>query len=325
MTDRARPTHPAPGGSRPAFTLVELLAVIAIIGLLIALLLPAVQSARESARRSLCGSRVRDFGLALLQYHESNGAFPAGMKQRIAANTNPPIIECEASAGSHFSPWSRWQSDAMNHVVAIMPYVELQAAYNAMDFSRRPGEEPNRSVTMRKYSFVLCPSHPHQDAVRQDGSHIQHYGGSAGTNGHLCAKTSDGIFWANSACKMAQVRDGASNTILVCERLGYVPPDADPVAPGRQMPPPGSSLFNTLHLELPGWANIRGMTIETLTLLNNGPNLPTDWSFAHGFHPGGLTIGLADGAVHFVADTIDINVWRRLARKNDREPLGYAF
>lgn len=309
------------------FTLIELLAVTAIIGLLTALLLPAVQSARESARRTQCMSRIRDFGVALIHFHSSHGAFPAGMEQRIVnSSTTPPFLACKDTTAT-----DRWNSRTMNHVVAIMPFVDLMTVYNQLDFTKRPDQSPNQALLLQKYQYVLCPTHPHQDATRADGSHIQHYGGSAGTIGNCCAQFDpatpwtrpDGIFWANSRCTAAQIRDGASNTILVAERLGYYPPDEDPVTTGYQWTP-GSPTFTTLVMTLasPLYYDIRGMSIEVHTSLTTGPNMPTNVLSAFSFHAGGLNVSLADGAVKFVSDTIDSALWFNLARRADGGPLG---
>src|SRR5688572_26000357 len=105
---------------RSAFTLVELLVVIAIIGVLVALLLPAVQTARESARRMKCSNQLKQFGLALHNYHDTHNSFPAGHMFRGIFDGNAT----DAQGGSGFG-WG----------TAILPYIEQLSLYNQFNFS----------------------------------------------------------------------------------------------------------------------------------------------------------------------------------------------
>jgi len=133
--------------SRGGFTLIELLVVIAIIGVLIALLLPAVQAAREAARRAQCVNNLKQLGLALHNYESSNQSFPLG--------AHP--TSCNAAAGT--SLWGGWSAQAM-----LLPYMEQGPIYNAINFSwatrcnANPGEVMNSTAMTSRINVLLCPS-----------------------------------------------------------------------------------------------------------------------------------------------------------------------
>jgi len=114
-----------PGRWRGAFTLVELLVVIAIIGILVALLLPAVQAAREAARRTQCKNNLKQLGLALLNYHDNWNYFPPSSVWDVA-NGGPGVID-QGQAHTRIS---------QNWAVLILPFVEQQSLYNSFDLKR---------------------------------------------------------------------------------------------------------------------------------------------------------------------------------------------
>jgi prepilin-type N-terminal cleavage/methylation domain-containing protein/prepilin-type processing-associated H-X9-DG protein len=187
-------------GSR-GFTLIELLVVIAIIGVLIALLLPAVQAAREAARRAQCTNNLKQIGLGMHNYHSVVGSFPLAN----ATNTysDPGVT----------TTWGNFSAQAM-----LLPYMEQRALYNAANFYweawYNTGGAINATVRDSRIASFLCPS---------DGSagkdNINSYLGSIGTTTDVWNNNSTGVFAHNTAYSVADITDGTSSTIAFAESL----------------------------------------------------------------------------------------------------------
>jgi prepilin-type N-terminal cleavage/methylation domain-containing protein len=156
---------------RSGFTLVELLVVIAIIGILVALLLPAIQAAREAARRTQCSNNAKQIGLALHNYHDTHQAFPAGAWNFSAAGVTND--SCTAPASGRRAPWT----------VLILPYMEYQALYETADLEAQfvcsntepPTSGPNREVWNTNVPTYQCPSFPTR-AKNAPDNHGNYYG-----------------------------------------------------------------------------------------------------------------------------------------------------
>jgi len=197
---------------RRGFTLVELLVVIAIIGILIALLLPAVQAAREAARRSQCSNNLKQLGLALHNYHDTYKTFPTGC--------GPGVYNTPAGTGPY--TWNAWGG-----IAPMIAFMEQRALADLIVWDvywnwNAAGTNDNRAVADSFVDGLLCPSDPASD-YDYGNMGPSSYGLSHGPtaswdvgNG-LVVGMFDRLFW----CRMADIRDGTSNTIAMAEgRLG---------------------------------------------------------------------------------------------------------
>lgn len=308
-----------------AFTLVELLVVIAIIGLLIGLLLPAVQSARESARRSTCASKVKQLALGCHLHVDARRAFPVGQRQQLS--TDARYFSCgDGNAPTGFSPWF---SDARSFITVLLPFMEHAAEYNRLDFTKDAQTSPNSGVLRTHFPFADCPTNPQRNKG-YSWNGMTHYGGSVGTTGNQCWRVpaQNGMFSGVGVTDnpggftAKDITDGLNNTIMVCEKLGYTPVD----------PASGSPGFRECAVLSAGppWWKLYGNNYGATVRMEQGPNravVSTSIDVApntpYSFHPGGLHVAYGDGAVQFINETIDTNVWNALAQRNDGKSLKY--
>jgi prepilin-type N-terminal cleavage/methylation domain-containing protein/prepilin-type processing-associated H-X9-DG protein len=297
-------------GSNFGFTLIELLVVIAIIGTLVALLLPAVQAAREAARRASCVNNLKQIALAVQNYHDTNGVFPTQI--------------------GGIPSWSVPTDSRVGWMVQILPFAENQPLFNAYNFSNGPGSYAfpnvpafswnNQTVIQSPVSTYLCPSYPGPIALQNQADFPTAlsqwlvagtcYKGNIGDNPTIFFPTkfptimgdlvggvpsARGIFWRGTmAVTIAGVQDGLSGTLLAGEAL------------------PDACKWNS-------WANSAQSVAVTSIPLNQRYNTdPTNWSYCDGFqsrHPGGANFAFADGSVHFLKGTISGNVYMALSSR----------
>ena len=317
--------------TKAGFTLVELLVVIAIIGVLVALLLPAVQAAREAARRSSCLNNSKNISLAMHNHHDTLLRFPPG-----CANDKTPLGTHATGAG-----WgSSWK-------VYLLPYIEQHALYSKWIFDGNSSGYTNATnmplVNKLMLKILRCPSSPMPEfyASSNNAGSIQmftSYTGIAGSNlpgstfytGTHGFASGDGPLYANSVANMASLTDGTSNTFMIGEQSDHMR-DAN----GR--PIPGS--YSAITSQGPhGWtmgagqSNVgtayteRHFNCTTVAYTINQRGLPNSGGTGHNTgnniplasaHPGGCIMGLADGSSRFVSQTTPLLVLQQLSSGND--------
>jgi prepilin-type N-terminal cleavage/methylation domain-containing protein/prepilin-type processing-associated H-X9-DG protein len=293
------------------FTLVELLVVIAIIGILIALLLPAVQAAREAARRGQCSNNLKQIGLGLHNYHDTQKCFPSGFIDRHGWIVN----------------------------TYLLPFVEQKSLYdqlntrNAMDLSNTTTLQLARTVL----NGYLCPSSDESDRSQSPDLTINgykigvsNYLGIMGTFDLRCWTTTvDGLFYHNSAVKMRDITDGTSNTFAFTERSAHGSAWVGGVWAGTTIQQSTSASQPNYYCGAWGYESLR----NALTLTRNAWGLINGTGYQYGpssMHPGGCQFLLADGSVRFVSETIDaannvqpnMSTYQKLGSRNDGQVIG---
>lgn len=331
---------------RTAFTLVELLVVIAIIGILVALLLPAVQAAREAARRSQCVNNLKQIGLAIHNHHDVNGRMPI--------STSYPFILGDPSspiAGRN----TMW-------VAEILPQIEEQSHQDLFDFEKIWWQTPNRDAVAIPISSFLCPSDPVTSSPIADGRGdsgpphgprinassqtarmaLSSYPGSIGptspdgcdfcSDPAVCCRGASFGTWRDPALppkpgpatpedssvgmfsrfpvgyRFGQVTDGLSRTVMVGETI------------------PTHNIFNGLF--------VLNFPLASMSVPLNASGEVTDdkgeydgllWPYTNGFksyHPGGANVCMGDASVQFFRDGVDELVYAALGTRGGDEPLG---
>lgn len=286
------------------FTLVELLVVIAIIGILIALLLPAVQAAREAARRSQCSNNLKQIGLALHNYHDTFKIFPPGS---LADTTSAD------GTGAH----------AMSGWILILPFMEAGAIHDLWDFNYNYDHANNAAGRRTPVDGLFCPSRPRPEKA----SSTVAYGDYAWSNGtgHINTTVSNkywrGMFALNSVCRFRDITDGTSNTIAAGEkrtaqqsltspqfRWGWHAVRNMVYAMNKDVVPDAAYPF----------IDYNGNVVAGTSAAWND-----QWANFGSEHAGGAQFVAADGGVHFVSETIDMELYQNLGDKADKEVAAF--
>jgi len=320
-------THSVPrAAAKPSgFTLVELLVVIAIIGVMVGLLLPAVQAAREAARRMSCTNNMKQIGLALHNYHGAFNCLPAGSTGVLNA------------AGTNFNGhgWT-WQA-------AVLPYIEQSSLYDAIQGpdgmgNERGDQNSGKPLVLREtdISVFWCPS---QTDVRQgpqkNNYQPSNYNGNMGTrigNGNddcigigiatpqdMMTKpwgcmNGNGVFHVNSRIRFADVKDGLSSTIFVSEV-----PDTGGAAMG------GFSAGCDRRAVFSNGADANPPTEMTEYMIAAEGNDPINGGAeeaAGSWHPGGAHFVMGDGSVRFMSENMDMKTYQAVSTRAEQEIPG---
>ncbi|MEW4565449.1 DUF1559 domain-containing protein [Bremerella sp. JC770] len=312
--------------SQAAFTLVELLVVIAIIGILIALLLPAVQQAREAARRMQCQNNLKQMGLAMHNYHDTNGCFPAGFYRRSYS-------------------YSTFSGPGWGWATMILPQMEQNNRYEALQVMDQFCSDDAAVVEFSQppIDAYRCPSTPGtdlNDAFKNADTEPSHgLSTYKGVFGDLntqynysdddcayyqgsCIDGGNGMFSANSATRFRDVTDGTTNTVMIGE-VPFGPNgtrnSSDELVDYKGavwvgVTTGGASSNVATHQTLRGVIS-SGSTSKVYKI--NGTN-----SYAFGsHHPGGAQFVLSDGSVRFFTENMDGVSVNRIANKEDGEVI----
>lgn len=268
---------------KSGFTLIELLVAIAIIGVLVALLTPAVQAARESARRMTCRNQLRQLGMALQGYHASHDCFPPGS-----------IV-----MGPGFPTLSGWGWGAM-----VLPGVEQQGVYEQIDFKRGTAVGGNLALIARPIPLWRCPSDASPDAIKVLQSSHQQFDLASG---NYCG--SEGILDTISCVRMSDIRDGASNTLLLGERLVQIGLDGT-------LPHSSAWCGQVAFSDGYEWRSLPHLSARAGQPINASELDPLCFGSRHA---GGANFALADGSVVFLSQNIDGAVFEALGTASGRE------
>ncbi len=332
---------------RRAFTLIELLVVIAIIGVLVALLLPAVQAAREAARRTQCRNNLKEIGLALHNYHDVQRMFPPG-RERSMVN----------GQGRCYSAYAH-----------ILPQLEQDAAYRKVNFDLNPEDAGNVPIMNFPMPALVCPT-DFTPVDMQLNRAVHNYPLNTGTTFSVSLRNPghvdiNGIFYENSSTRLRDITDGASQTVCVSETIrskkvgnngqtvwdgvsaidGFVLTqgnDNKTVGPeltnyatqchapnlvlmeergsGWLYGAPGHSLYN--HIRVPNDVDVdcRG-GLPFSTSLNQWWDLLSHNIAARSRHPNGVFALYCDGHVAFAGNYIDLATWQALGTRNGGETV----
>ena len=315
--------YPPSRPNRNGFTLVELLVVIAIIGILIGMLLPAVQQVREAARRTQCANNLKQLSLACHNYESAHGEFPSGLNLpigygggRIWPNSRVHDLCGDPPQKNQFGSWMIW----------ILPFMEQNNVFDGLDLTQRDyanclGYDSMGATVIEAF---ICPSdYVPRDVVTYTSRGNEYcfgansYYANAGVKSwYHASATFDGVFYYNSKTTFASISDGSSNTFMIGERYARDPEWA--------------------RLEsYRGWAwsnfnaprNFLSGALEPINYMlpeGSGPNPSyalTDKKFSSfgSAHPGGANISLCDGSVQFVTmtNTSDLPMLQDLAIRDD--------
>lgn len=274
-----------PSSPRRGFTLIECLVVIAIIAVLIALLLPAVQQAREAARRSQCANNLLQLGLALYNYEHQHGLLPPGSVNPTAPVSNQP--------GSYQVSW----------VVQLLPHLDQNVAFKQFDFVGGAFSPQSQKLMEYNLPVIRCPSAP-SGKVSYAGLHHD-----------LTAPVGlqdNGLLFLNSSIKFDDIPDGLAYTFLLGEMVdkGLVSWTVGNWATLRNTGTPLNAPYPDPNIR------VTPQQVEALKdqLLSGTGGANSGFG---SYHPSGAQFLLADGQIRFISNFIDNTLYQRLGNRND--------
>jgi prepilin-type N-terminal cleavage/methylation domain-containing protein len=304
------------------FTLIEMLVVIAIIGMLIALLLPAVQAARESGRRTSCSNNLHQLAIALQLYHDNNKMFPPGSYNGIST------------------------------FAFLLPYLEKESIGDIVNFNVDSDDPLNAAAWNANVGAFICPSDPGEmwqqlqggrtNYRTNQGIQVLSSGVPPTSGGNAAIPPADGIFWNDSKVSMGGIRDGQSNTAAFSEKLvgdfsnGLSTPQSDTYKPGTYPANPDEALTMCLATDTTN-LSFQGNSRAGAPWIDAGHTSTKYWhvlppnSLSCMFPPGrvtttagsnhikGVNLAMVDASVRYVPNNVNLLIWRAYGTRAGKE------
>lgn len=328
VIDRGDVVERSRGLSRSAFTLVELLVVIAIIGMLVALLLPAVQSARLAAQKIDAANRLRQIGLGIANHASSQRYFPSGYESDSASPQRDP----ETWDGPTGWAWG----------AQLLPFIEEQPLYDQLQWSLPCWHAANAAAVTTQVAVFINPAAPNRHGAMQvldrNGQLMTEFGRShfVANVGHDepweytvadHSKIANGAFFRNSRLSEKDITDGMSKTVFIGEHSVISDKTWVGVVPGAEVCPIDPQRFPFTECD----------EAATLVLAHSGPSAdegdvihPPNFPTCHvcqmyAPYSQGAYVLLGDGSVHFVSSMINVDVWAALCSRNGGEVFDHVW
>lgn len=306
------------------FTIIELLVVIAIIGVVAGLLLPAVQGARESARRSSCTNQLKQLGLALHNFASAHKQFPAGSQSADKKSSYSVGTWCQSG---------NWQNARASWTVMVLPFLEQTEMYNSASLdsqfttsSNLPGLNGNHTLFLRPNPSFWCASDVNAKSTSNRTNYFGVQGGGptpvCDTQGNTRVFYRDGVLIHNTQVGFHEITDGISKVFMLGETKYCLTPTgrSDGIhtgwASGSMTETYGSPFVCAAAKEQINSISGSGGSQDTLSIMTR---------LFGSFHPGGCSFAFADGSVAFISDAISLTTYHQLANRSDGLPVGKGW